>query len=367
MDNNENFEVQQKQPKVEQKVPETVSTPSTPEVTPTQAPDKAKKPIHKKWWFWVIIGVLIISIIVGGGNNDSNGENPGTNDSSNNGTNNDDSGSSDNDSNNDSQSNLGNYHVVIDSYRLAEDYQGNPIIIVKYKFTNNSSDAASFFGTLSDTVYQNGVGLNKCYLTDDSANYSSDNQTKEIKTGVTLDVEVAYELNDETTPIEVEVSRYISFNNKMVTKTFTISNATNKPDNGNNNNQNSSSNQNSTTSNLGQYNIVIDSYRLAEDMFGKPIIIVKYKFTNNSSNSAAFWTTVDDNVYQNGVGLNECYFTDDSANYSSDNQTKEIKTGVTLDVEVAYELNDETTTIEVEVTELISFSNKKVTKIFNIN
>lgn len=369
MENNETLEQEQEQPKVEQdqakddqESTKTANNSNAPksENTP-KVPEKLKKPIYKKWWFWVIIGILLISILAGGGNNDSNSENPNTNNSSNN----NDSGNN-NSANNDGQSNLGNYHVIIDSFRLAEDYQGNPIIIVKYKFTNNSSESATFFATLNDAVYQNGVGLNECYLTDDSANYSSNNQMKEIKTGVTLDVEIAYELNDTTTPIEVEVSRYVSFTNKKVTKTFTISNATNTPNNGNNN-QNSSSTQNNATSNLGKYNIIIDSYRLAEDLFGNPVVIVKYKFTNNSSNSAAFYTTLDANVYQNGVGLTESYFVDDSANYSSDNQTKEIKTGVILEVEVAYELNDTTTPIEVEVTEWISLNNKKVEKTFTIN
>ena len=124
---------------------------------------------------------------------------------------------------------------------------------------------------------------------------------------------------------------------------------------------------NVSSSNLGDYNVVIDSCRLAEDYRGKPIIIVKYLFTNNSGESDSFMWSVDDNVYQDGVGLNESYFVDDSANYSSDNKTKEIKSGVTLAVEVAYELNDTTTDIEVEVTELISFSStKKVTKIFTL-
>ena len=71
-------------------------------------------------------------------------------------------------------------------------------------------------------------------------------------------------------------------------------------------------------------------------------------------------------VYQNGVGLNESYFVNDNANYTADNQTKDIKKGATIEVEVAYELNDISTDIEVEVTELFSFSDSSVTKTFSI-
>ena len=118
---------------------------------------------------------------------------------------------------------LGEYSIVIDSCRLATDYEGKPVVIVKYVFTNVSDeDAISFSVAIDDNVYQNGIGLNSSYVVDDSADYSIDNQSKEIKAGASLDVEVAYELNDTTTPIEVEVKEWISFDDKTITKTFTI-------------------------------------------------------------------------------------------------------------------------------------------------
>ena len=70
--------------------------------------------------------------------------------------------------------------------------------------------------------YQNGVGLNSAFVLDDSANYSSDNQTKEIKKGASIEVEVAYELNDTTSDIEVEVEELFSFDDTVIKKTFSI-------------------------------------------------------------------------------------------------------------------------------------------------
>ena len=118
---------------------------------------------------------------------------------------------------------LGDYNVEIKSCRLAEDYEGKPIVIITYGFTNNNDNATAFYLAVTDEVFQNGIGLNKCYFADDSAKYNSDNQNKEIKKGATLDVEVAYELNDTTTDLEVEVSEFISFSDKKLTKTFKIS------------------------------------------------------------------------------------------------------------------------------------------------
>ena len=175
----------------------------------TDAATKTKTPIFKKWWFWVIIGVVVIGLIAGGSSGGSSGN------SSNQG-----SGSV---TPPDSSSTLGNYKVVISKCRITEDYMGDPIVIITYEFTNNDDDPTSFIVALSDDVYQNGIGLNEAYLVDDSE-YSSENQLKDIKKGATLSVDVAYKLNDTTTPIEVEVSELFSLSDKKITKTFTINN-----------------------------------------------------------------------------------------------------------------------------------------------
>ena len=117
---------------------------------------------------------------------------------------------------------LGNFEVKIVSARIAESLFGDPIVIVKYAFTNNGDDSAAFSYSLSTDVFQDGIGLDKCYLVSDSANYSSEAQQQEIKPGVTIDVEVAYTLNDTSTSIDVQVSEFMSLNEKTVTKTIEI-------------------------------------------------------------------------------------------------------------------------------------------------
>lgn len=118
---------------------------------------------------------------------------------------------------------LGDFSVEIKSSRLAKDYEGKDVIIVTYGFTNNSADdATAFYLAFTDNAYQNGVGLNEAYVLDDSADYNADNQTKEIKKGGSLDVEVAYELNDNETDVLIEVEELFSFSDKIISKTFTI-------------------------------------------------------------------------------------------------------------------------------------------------
>ena len=121
------------------------------------------------------------------------------------------------------ETNIGDYTVEIASCRLAKDWEGKEVVIVKYIYTNVANDeATSFMVAFDEEVYQNGVGLNESIMLDDSANYSSDNQMKDIKKGASLEVEVAYELNDTTTDIEVEVEELFSFSDTKITKTFSI-------------------------------------------------------------------------------------------------------------------------------------------------
>lgn len=89
--------------------------------------------------------------------------------------------------------------------RTAKGYDGEPIVIVSYKFTNNSDEPVSFLFMFASRAYQAGVELEDCYLVADSENYSWENQTKNIKGGATIDVEFAYELNDTYTDVEIEL------------------------------------------------------------------------------------------------------------------------------------------------------------------
>lgn len=182
------------------------------------------KPSVKKFLIIALIvcAVLVVIGIVFGNDNEPTSDSKSTTNTTSNSSAATESPSQTTTSTTTANDTLGNYAVEIKSYRLAKDYEDAPIVIIKYLFTNNDTEAASFYLTFEDDVYQNGVGLNKCYFVDDSANYSADNQSKEIKKGSSIDVEIAYVLNDTTSDLEVEVSKLISFNNKKITKVFKL-------------------------------------------------------------------------------------------------------------------------------------------------
>lgn len=177
---------------------------------------KNKKPIFKKWWFWLIIVLVLIVIIgtTGGDDTDTGATNAASGDSS------VSQAVVKTEANKDNK--LGKYQLEIKNARMTETYDGKPAVVITYGFTNNSDKPASFYVSIDENVYQNDIGLNEAIILTSSDDYSSDNQRKEIKTGASLDVDVAYELNDSESDIVVEAKEYFSFTDDIISRTFSI-------------------------------------------------------------------------------------------------------------------------------------------------
>lgn len=102
---------------------------------------------------------------------------------------------------------------------------------------------------------------------------------------------------------------------------------------------------------FGDYKVEVIGARMSKDYEDKDCVIITYNFTNYSSESAAFWSSFSDIVYQNGVGLNEVYVLKNN-DADLDSNMKEVKDGATVLVEEAYELNDTVTDLEIEITDI---------------
>lgn len=102
---------------------------------------------------------------------------------------------------------------------------------------------------------------------------------------------------------------------------------------------------------FGDYKVEVVGARMSKDYEDKDCVIITYNFTNYSSESAAFWSSFSDIVYQNGVGLNEVYVLKNN-DADLDSNMKEVKNGATVIVEEAYELNDTVTDLEIEITDI---------------
>lgn len=109
--------------------------------------------------------------------------------------------------------------VKLGETKIIEDYQGKPTLLVNYEFTNNSDDKQSFVMAIKDSAFQNGIGLNDAITMGDE--YDSQTQMKEIMPGKTLNVQAAYVLDDTETPVEIQISELISFDDTLI-DTFTV-------------------------------------------------------------------------------------------------------------------------------------------------
>lgn len=115
---------------------------------------------------------------------------------------------------------LANYYVKITGHRLLKDYEGKDALIVQYDFTNNGTEAACAMWDIYVKAFQDGIEMETAFIMDDS--YLGGNADKEIKPGVTISCEAAFVLSNLLSPVEIEVTELMSFNNAMITATFNI-------------------------------------------------------------------------------------------------------------------------------------------------
>ncbi len=118
--------------------------------------------------------------------------------------------------------------------------------------------------------------------------------------------------------------------------------------------------------NLGNYEISILSARRSVDYEGNPAIIVKYQFTNKSNENQNFMTAVSAKAFQKGVQLNSAVIIGDEQ-YTALDSTKDVQPNGTIELEKAYLVTDTTSDIVIEVTELFSLSDDKLSKNFPVS
>lgn len=118
----------------------------------------------------------------------------------------------------------------------------------------------------------------------------------------------------------------------------------------------------STDNTIGDYGCVVKGAELGKDWDGADAIIVTFEFTNNSSDAISFDIALDARAYQDGIGLESTILASDETSLVD----VDIKPGVTKEVKKAYVLNDTSTEVEIEVSELFSFTDEKIVTTINI-
>lgn len=107
---------------------------------------------------------------------------------------------------------LGDYHVAILEVKPAEDYKGNPALLVRFLFVNNSDDAQAFSVACSSKVFQNGVQCENAMLMN-SEKYGHDSMSTlmDVKPGASIECTKVVQLYDMTSPVEIQVQELFNF------------------------------------------------------------------------------------------------------------------------------------------------------------
>jgi hypothetical protein len=107
--------------------------------------------------------------------------------------------------------------------KLTKNHDGQPVLIVSFKWTNNTGEAKAFDSAFFERAFQNGILCNKRHSSGIDG-YNGDNIMKQIQPGISLEVQRAYILGNAIAPVEIEVMNAWSFSKPepKVIKTFAI-------------------------------------------------------------------------------------------------------------------------------------------------
>ncbi|MDR3365326.1 MAG: DUF5067 domain-containing protein [Clostridiales Family XIII bacterium] len=118
--------------------------------------------------------------------------------------------------------------------------------------------------------------------------------------------------------------------------------------------------------------VLISDGEYSTDYAGNPVIIVNFEWTNTTDKTTSLIWTYNIKAYQNGVELDESYFSEDwltskeGVSASWTDSSKDVKPGATIQTSIAYEIADEAAPIEIEVSTFWDVDKVVTKKVFSI-
>lgn len=104
---------------------------------------------------------------------------------------------------------------------------------------------------------------------------------------------------------------------------------------------------------VGDYEVSIgDAGMISDDYTGEEAFLVNLTFTNNSEENAAPDVALHIQAFQDGIELDPDFF--DSSSYDSMSASREVQPGNTYEFQKAFALTNETSSIDVSVSELFA-------------
>ena len=117
--------------------------------------------------------------------------------------------------------NIRDAHIKIKDSYISYNDEGKKVLVVRVDFTNYGEELSFTFATI-DYAFQNSIELDSCY--DSSvyeSGYNSDNTWKKVRAGGCLEIQLSYELQDDT-PVTVEIQDLVYDTGFKAVKTFYI-------------------------------------------------------------------------------------------------------------------------------------------------
>ncbi|MBO5435078.1 DUF5067 domain-containing protein [bacterium] len=237
--------------------------------------------------------------------------------------------------------------ISIEVTGLARTIENNEnIVIIKYRFINNSEKETSFVMEVSDKVFQNGIQAEPAYA---SAYDDPESKMTDIKPGAELTISEVYVLNNETDDIDIIVSENfaitrndlisITVNDKSAVSSFSTSQFE----------------ENATD----EINISLKSYNLAYDYSNKPILIATYQLIHKYDEPKSWSHLINDKAYQGGIALDTNVIAEAD---DAQSRLNEIYPNTKYNVTVCYELNDLVTPVNIDCKNYFDYSAETIFK-----
>ena len=112
-------------------------------------------------------------------------------------------------------------NIKIKSADFGTNYSGDKLVYITYEWTNNDDAEHPFFTTYTAKTYQDGIELHDGYYSGYNGDLYADQNN--VKSGKTQTFTKAYKLSDNKHDVDVEITEWISFDDKViVSKSFKI-------------------------------------------------------------------------------------------------------------------------------------------------
>lgn len=112
---------------------------------------------------------------------------------------------------------IGNYHIAILGASMTKNYEKKDTIAIKCEWSHTNDEAKNFTNAIRYKAYQDGSQIGSTIL-------DFDEEGRYIKSGAIRQIEFGFVLANLTSPVEIEITEWMSFSSKKekVEYTFTL-------------------------------------------------------------------------------------------------------------------------------------------------